>query len=733
MNRLLIVGVAAPRQTGLRQVIEDLLPSGQIDWAERLEVTGAPAGYDLCLLDVSALRAGHRLDAPALPPVVVLAPADQPAQALAAVEAGAAACVSVDDFSETTFSRRLDLTIRAALEQRRRADLAADRLELLSFQQALTRASAEGATLAALLQLAADQLHERLGYEYVALYLAEPGLDQLALGAVAGAEASRIPSAAYYLKLGQGPAGQAAQQGRLVWRDRPDGIAPALGLDPLMTELSIPIRYGDRLLGVLVLAASQPDRLRSHESVEFEALAGHLAHLILPVEGLQREAEQIERERLLTRISHVASHWLDPVEMLHQAIDAVGKSLRADRSTLSVFDLAGRVFAVTHEHINPLLTERRSLKRREPLEGALAQVAELLQAGDVVISAEEKVYPGLQEYWDWLVRRHGVRSLIWVPIPGQTPDRLYAFSLMQLTHARQWTEADAALLRGIADQLALALRSAELFDGVRRAAGQLEAKNAELEAFVYTVSHDLQAPVVSMRGFATLLQARYRAQLDERGAAYVARILANADFLGRLLQDLLELSRVGRQEEPDESVPVQAVVSEVVQDLSQALTERDVALTLPAEWPRVCYSPTRLRQVFSNLLTNAVKFLGTQPRPSIEVGWQAAATDQDDFPAYTPAEAAAGRPAVPPGHVEFFVRDNGIGIHPDYQQRIFVPFERLKQVDVAGTGVGLSIVKRIVEGRGGVIRVESRPDHGATFYFTLPLARETAPAAGSPA
>jgi len=732
VKRLLVVGVAAPRQPGLRRVIEDLFPGGQIDWADCLESAGAPAGHDLCLLEASALRAGHRLTAPTLPPVVVLASANQPAQALAAAEAGAAACVSVDDFSERTFSRRLDLTIQAALEQRRRADLAAERLELLRFQQVLTQASAAGAPFAALLQLAADQLHARLGYDYVAIFLAEPGLDQLALVAVAGVEAARIPSAAYYLKLGQGSAGQAAQHGRLVWRDSSEWIAPALSLDQPLTELSVPIRNGDRLLGVLILAASQPDRLRSRESVEFEALAGHLAHLILPVESRQREAEQVEREHLLTRISHVASHWLDPVEMLHQAIDALGKSLRADRSTLSVFDLAERLFAVTHEHINPLLTERRSLKRREPLEGALAQVAELLRAGDVILSTEEQVYPGLREYWDWLVRRHGVRSLIWVPIPGQTPDRLYAFSLMQLTHARQWTEADVALLRGIADQLALALRSAELFDGVRRAAGQLEAKNAELEAFVYTVSHDLQAPVVSMRGFATLLQSRYQSQLDERGAAYVARILANADFLARLLQDLLELSRVGRQEEPDESVSVQAVVGEVVQDLGQALAERNVALTLPAEWPRVRYSRTRLRQVFSNLLTNAVKFLGPQPQPSIEVGWQAGATDQDDFPALIPREAA-GRPAVPPGYVEFYVRDNGIGIHPDYQQRIFVPFERLKQVDVAGTGVGLSIVKRIVESRGGVIRVESQPDQGATFFFTLPLARDAAPAAGGSA
>lgn len=604
--------------------------------------------------------------------------------------------------------------------------------DLLLFQRDLTRAAAAGLPLAGLLQMAAAQVHERLGYEIAALYLTEPGLDQLALGAVAGLETERIPAACYYIRFGEGPTGQAAQTGRLVLRQGPPSVggAPALGVDSLVQELSIPIRSGDRTLGVLVLAARGPDGFVPRDPVEYEVLAGHLANLILPVEIHQREAEQMERERLLTRISHVASHWLDPAEMLHQAIDAVGRSLRADRSTLSVLDLAERVFAVTHEHINPLITERRSLKRQEPLEGPLARVARVLQTGDVIISTEEQVEANLQGYWDWLVHRHGVRSLIWVPIPGQSPERLYAFSLMQLTHARHWTEADVALLRGIADQLALALRNAELFDGMRRAAAQLEAKNAELEAFVYTVSHDLQAPVVSMRGFATLLQSRYQAQLDERGVAYLARLSANADFLGRLLQDLLELSRVGRQEEPDETVSVQAVVGEVIQDLGQALAERGATLSLPAEWPRVRYSRVRLRQVFSNLLTNAVKFLGPQAQPCIEVGWQPPSAGDETFPTYTRPGGGHG-PAVPPGHVEFFVRDNGIGIHPDYHQRIFVPFERLKQVDVAGTGVGLSIVKRIIEGRGGVIRLESEPGQGTTFFFTLPLAREAAPAGGA--
>ncbi|HRE27681.1 MAG TPA: ATP-binding protein [Anaerolineales bacterium] len=296
----------------------------------------------------------------------------------------------------------------------------------------------------------------------------------------------------------------------------------------------------------------------------------------------------------------------------------------------------------------------------------------------------------LQEWWQDNSSRFGVRSVAWVPIRTQIDDRFYVLMLMQVTHGRRWSEDEQTLLRGIAGQLALALRNAQLFETTQHAAAQLRAKNAELEAFVYTVSHDLQAPVVSMRGFASLLQTRHR-----------DRIAANSEYLSRLLNDLLELSRVGRLEEPDEALSAGDVVRAVLEDLRSSLRERGVDPVLPASWPQVRFSRVRLRQVFSNLISNAIKFLGTQSEPRIEIGWRALAAE--------------------PALIEFWVRDNGIGIHADYHQRVFRPFQRLKVVEVDGTGVGLSIVRRIVEGRGGLVRVESAPGQGATFFFTAPL------------
>ena len=418
-----------------------------------------------------------------------------------------------------------------------------------------------------------------------------------------------------------------------------------------------------------------------------------------------------------------------------QAVTVVGEQLKIDRCTLSQINLHTRASITEHEYVNPLLFERRSLKRPTLLTDALDEVAHRLQAGEVLTCAEPDTSTLPPALWEQLSLRYGVRSLAWVPIPSQGKESFYTLRLMQVTYSRQWTDDDVVLLRRLADQLAIALRNAELVDASQRSAAALRAKNTELETFVYTVSHDLQGAVASLGGFATLLQTRYQTQLDERGNMYVARIAVNANYLDRMLRHLLELSRVGRVEEPDEIVAVSAIVDEALNDLARPLAERQVVLEVPPAWPLVRYSRIRLREVFSNLLSNAFKFMGAQPKPLIEIGWRRILdTTADDLDEAAPAADPARRdteggdtaPSLPGEHlIEFFIKDNGIGIDPNDQHRIFLPFQRLEKVSVDGTGVGLSIVKRIIEGRGGTLRLDSVPGTGTTFFFTLPAAAET--------
>ncbi len=226
----------------------------------------------------------------------------------------------------------------------------------------------------------------------------------------------------------------------------------------------------------------------------------------------------------------------------------------------------------------------------------------------------------------------------------------------------------------------------------------LEAKNRELERFTYTVSHDLKSPLVTIRGFVGLLKKDAAAGEVARMNRDVERISAAAGTMGQLLDELLELSRIGRMVNPPENVALGQLVREAIEILDQQITERGVEVAISADLPAVSGDRVRLLEVVQNLIENATKFMGDQPVPRIEVGMR-----HDGI--------------HPPGHAVFYVQDNGIGIDPCYHDKVFGLFERLDQ-SVEGTGIGLAIVQRIVEFHGGRIWVESE-GNGSTFCFTL--------------
>jgi len=229
---------------------------------------------------------------------------------------------------------------------------------------------------------------------------------------------------------------------------------------------------------------------------------------------------------------------------------------------------------------------------------------------------------------------------------------------------------------------------------------ELEAKNAELEQFTYTVSHDLKAPIITIKGFLGFLAEDALAGNTRRLEGDIRRISEAADKMHGLLNDLLELSRIGRLMNDPEAIDVHDLVVESEKTLQGRLQNRDIKINVPAQPARVHGDRQRLLEVMQNLLDNAAKFMGDQRHPLIEIG-------QSD--------------ALNNGFVTLFVRDNGVGIAPQFHERIFGLFNRLDPT-IEGTGVGLALVKRIVEFHGGKIWVESEVGQGATFFFTLPKA-----------
>ena len=226
---------------------------------------------------------------------------------------------------------------------------------------------------------------------------------------------------------------------------------------------------------------------------------------------------------------------------------------------------------------------------------------------------------------------------------------------------------------------------------------ELEAKNDELERFTYTVSHDLKSPLITIGGFLGYLEENAKKGDTEKVKDDIQRINNAASKMQRLLDELLELSRIGRLMNPPEEVPFDEIVREALEHVEGQLSEGKIEVQVGSDLPAVYGDHIRLVEVVQNLVDNSIKFMGNQPHPIIKIG----ARKQD-------------------GKFVFFVKDNGIGIEPQYHDKIFELFDKLDP-NSKGTGIGLALVKRIVNIHEGEIWVESQGiGTGATFNFTLP-------------
>lgn|GEM_PF-3112627 len=234
----------------------------------------------------------------------------------------------------------------------------------------------------------------------------------------------------------------------------------------------------------------------------------------------------------------------------------------------------------------------------------------------------------------------------------------------------------------------------------------LQQSRDEMQSIAYTTTHDLKTPIVSIHAIASILKRRYHDKLDEEGQRYFDRLLDNVNFMGQLISDILDYTKINRHRKREQRLEPGKIANEVLRQFSAKLQRQKIAVRFDSPLPEIHFDKDQLTLILFHLIGNAINFMGNQPNPTIHIG---------------------GRSKK--GSRVIYVKDNGIGIAPQYHEIIFAPFHRLKEVETEGTGIGLSIVQKIVHLAGGEIWLESGKEEGSIFLVRLPH-REASPETG---
>jgi signal transduction histidine kinase len=382
--------------------------------------------------------------------------------------------------------------------------------------------------------------------------------------------------------------------------------------------------------------------------------------------------------------------------------------------------------------LSQMLTER-GYKVRAVLNGARALAAALAAPPDLILL--DVMMPEMNGYEVCRCLKADTRTqsipILFISALGETEDKIKAFTSGGLDYITKPFQSEEVLAR-VQTHLALRnlRRQLEAANAdLARQVQELEARNQELDAFAHTVAHDIKNPVSVNLGFAETLLEYYQRMSEADLRDSLQTIARNEYRVMRIVEELLLLSGVRKLQVDREPLDMRQIVRESLQRLAPTLKEYQAEVILPEAWPAALGHAPWVEEVWVNYISNGCKYGGRPPR--LELG----ATLSSTFPPQAAPPFASPLPAAPPrspplaggtegGLVRFWVRDNGDGVPQEAQSRLFTPFTRLDQARATGHGLGLSIVRRIVEKLGGQVGMESTgiPGQGSLFYFALPTA-----------
>jgi GAF domain-containing protein/HAMP domain-containing protein len=455
--------------------------------------------------------------------------------------------------------------------------------------------------------------------------------------------------------------------------------------------VGVPMLVGERLMGMLTLDRREPGFYTQEHARLAQAFAAQAAIAIENARLFESERAQLRLARTLQEVGALLTTRMSLNEVFERIFDLLAQVVEYDSVSVQLLNEEGSADLVAGCGFPDLEQARRVARivARQTLQKRFRE-HKVVVIPDTY--TDSRWIPGMgQEY---------IRS--WIGAALLVKGTLIGALNVDSATVKAYDEATGETVAAFANQAAVAIENARMFTEREALIAELETKNAELAQFNITVFHDLKNPLTTIGMFAGSLEYDMRMGNVERTMSDVARIRNAAEKMNRLLVELLEFSRIGCLMNPPEEVSFGDLAREAVSMAGDQLTDRGIVVNIAPDLPMFCGDRARLLEMLQNVVDNAVKYMGDQPHPRVEIGVR---QDGDEM--------------------VFYVRDNGMGIDPRYHQKIFGLFEKL-DAQSEGTGMGLAIVKRIVEVHGGRIWVESEGEgFGSTFCFTLPDSRSS--------
>ena len=438
---------------------------------------------------------------------------------------------------------------------------------------------------------------------------------------------------------------------------------------------------------------------------QLKQLQGSARNVTQEKQAITQQIRHTRYRHLLRAIALKIRQSLDLQSIIQITVQELQKTLNSDRVVILEFNRSDSG-TILEESVKDNFSSMRGVSISNQYYQQIPSI--INHPGDYFYSWEDINNDSIAPDYRQLLQQYQVKANLVIPlirrsaVENKSDLIAYPWGLLcvhQCSSTRKWTKDEIELLQQLGEQLNIALSQAELLASEIKQRQELARSNSELEQFAYVTSHDLQAPLQTISNYAQLLEHRYRDRLDEKADKYIDYIVSAVDRMRKQIEDLLEYSRVDRQQNTFCATDFSSIIQQAIANLAAKIEANQAEIFIASELPSLVIDRSQFITLFQNLIGNSLKYRSEQT-PSITIK----AELQDNF-------------------YLFSIEDNGIGIEPKFHQRIFQIFQRLHtQEEYPGTGIGLAICQKIVQRHGGKIWLKSAENDSTTFFFTVPKA-----------